>query len=112
MLSARARRPIRVYTKVVGIDVHGNVLGDLRGHVHRGERRVSPSRSIERRDAHEAMHSALGRQQPVRVASRNRRRAALDAGLIAGRDLDNLRRKPAPLRPPQVHAQEHVGPIL
>ena len=38
--------------------------------------------------------------------------AELSAGLRARRDFEDLRGEAAPLRPAQVHAQEHVGPVL
>ena len=38
--------------------------------------------------------------------------AELSPASVPGRDLEDLRGEPAPLRPAQVHAQQHVGPVL
>ena len=84
----------------------------LRPDVHRRERRVTPRRLVERRDANEAVDPRLGQEHPVGVLARHRHRRALEAGLVAGLIVENLTLEPAALGPLEVHAQQHVGPVL
>ena len=73
---------------------------------------MSPGGLIERRDAHQTMHAGFGRQQSVRIFAFDFESHALDARLLGGLIVDNLRFETAPLRPLQIHAQEHLSPIL
>ena len=57
------------------------------------------------------MHAALGAQEAVRPAAVNAHGHALEAGLLALELVDDLGRELVPLRPAQVHAQEHLGPV-
>ncbi len=58
------------------------------------------------------MHAALGREQAVRVRAVHDERRALDPGLVAVQHLVDLDVEVLPLRPPQVHAEQHLGPVL
>ena len=51
-------------------------------------------------------------EQPVGVVAGHRERRALDAGLVARLQVDDLAPEAAALRPAQVHAQQHLGPVL
>jgi hypothetical protein len=73
---------------------------------------VAPGGLIERRDADQAMHAGLRRQQPVGVLSRHRERRALQSSLVARLIVDHLALESAALHPPHVHPQEHLGPVL
>ena len=58
------------------------------------------------------MHAGFGREQAERELSRHGDRRALEPGLVAGLVVDDLALEPAPLDPAQVHAQQHLGPVL
>ena len=58
------------------------------------------------------MHAALAPEQAVRVPTLDRERRGADPGLRARRHFEDLRGEAASLRPSQVHAQQHVGPVL
>ena len=58
------------------------------------------------------MHARLGGHQSVGVVAGERHRHALDTGLLAGLEVDDLALEAATLRPFRVHAQEHLGPVL
>src|SRR5260370_24247006 len=73
---------------------------------------MSPGSLTERRDAHKRMHAGFGRQQSVRIFAFDFESRALDPRLLGGLLVDNLRFETAPLRPLQIHAQEHLSPIL
>ena len=73
---------------------------------------MAPAGRIERRDAHQAVHAALGGEQPVGVLAVDGEGDALDAGLVAFAGFVQLDVEAPALRPAQVHAQEHLGPVL
>ena len=73
---------------------------------------MPPIAGIERRLAHEPVHARLGAQPAVRVLTSELHRGALDARDFAGTRIDDFRREAARGAPPQVHAQEHLRPVL
>ena len=103
---------IGVDAQVLLRNVDLDVLVEFRPDVDRGERGVPARRLIERRDAHEPMHAGLGRHQAERVLAGQRQGHALEAGLFAGLIVEHLALEAAPLRPLQVHPQQHLGPVL
>ena len=103
---------IGVDAEVLVVDLDVDVFGQLRPDVHRGERRVPARRLIERRDAHEPVHAGLRRQQAVGVLAGDRERRALEPGFVARLIVDHLALEAAALGPAQVHAQQHLGPVL
>jgi len=58
------------------------------------------------------VHAGLGAEPPVRVLAAQVDRRALDARHLAGRLLEHVDRVTVLLAPPQVHAQQHLGPVL
>ena len=58
------------------------------------------------------MDPGLGREQPVGVFPCDYERYTFEAGLFAGLVVNDLCFKAALFGPSQVHAQEHLGPIL
>ena len=58
------------------------------------------------------MNAALGGEQAVGVLTPGDEGRRLEAGLVAGGGLLHLDLEAAPLGPAQVHAQEHLGPVL
>ena len=58
------------------------------------------------------MHAGFREQHAVGVVAVDRERRALDPGLVAGLHVDHLALEAAPLGPAQIHAQEHLGPVL
>src|SRR5581483_2070361 len=64
------------------------------------------------RDADEAVDARLGAEVAEGVRALHHERGALDPRAFAGLLLEDLRLVPAPLRPAQVHPQQHLGPVL
>ena len=58
------------------------------------------------------MHAGLGAQPAEGVIAGHEQGRALDARDFPGRSLDHLGREPAPLPPAQVHAKQHLRPVL
>ena len=73
---------------------------------------MPPRGLIERRDADEAMHAGFGRQQPEGVLARDREGRALDPRVFTRLVIDDFALESAALAPAQVHAQEHLRPVL
>ena len=112
MLATGAARPVRVDPEIFLVDLDLDILRQLRPHKHGCERRVAPGRLIKRRDTHEAMHTSFGRHQPIRIVAGQHECGALDARFVAWLIIDDLALETAALRPLQVHAQQHLRPIL
>ena len=111
VLAAGAGRAIGVDPQVLGPDLDLGVALDLGRRVDKRERRLPALLEIERRDAHEPVRAALGLEIPVRVIAFNRQRRAPESGLVPRRGLEELRLEATALRPTEVHADEHLGPI-
>src|SRR5262249_28675439 len=62
--------------------------------------------------ANQAMHPGLSFAIAIGVFSLDEYGDALDPRLLARQDVEDLRVKPLALGPAQVHAQEHLSPIL
>ena len=58
------------------------------------------------------MDTGFGREQAEGVFAAHRERHALESRLLARLIVDQLALEPAPLGPAQVHAQQHLGPVL
>ena len=98
--------------QVLVVDLDLDVLVDLGRHVDRRERGVPPLRRVERGDAHEPVHAHLPLEVAVGVIADHVQRRALEARLFPVLPLDQLG-LPAPLlREAQVHAQQHLRPVL
>ena len=70
------------------------------------------SGGVERGDADQAVHAGLALEMAVGVLPGHLDRGRLDARLLAREQVDHLRLEAGPLRPAQVHAHEHLGPVL
>src|SRR3972149_1980725 len=112
MLAAGAAGPIRVDAQVLLIDLHRHVIGDFGHHLDQGEAGVPALLGVERADPHQAVHSPLALQPPVGPATVDRDRDALEARLFALGLVENLGAVAVSLSPAQVHAQQHLGPVL
>ena len=112
VLPAGAARSKGVDAQVLLVNLDVDVVRQLGPDVDRGERRVPARRLIERRNPHQPVDAGLGREQAVRVVADDRERHALDAGFLARLQVDDFPLEAAALDPPQVHAHEHLGPVL
>ena len=77
-----------------------------------GERGVAARLGVERRDPDQPVDAALGGEQAVGVLAVGDEGRRLDPRLLAGRRLLHLDLEAAALGPAQVHAQQHLGPVL
>ena len=58
------------------------------------------------------MHAGFGRQQAVGVVADDGERRALEPRFVARLIVDHLALEAAALRPAEVHAEEHLRPVL
>ena len=67
---------------------------------------------VERGDAHQPVDPVLGLEVSVGVPSHDLHGCALDAGTLTLKAIDEDRLEALPLTPPQVHAEQHLTPVL
>src|SRR4051812_2670134 len=111
VLAARARRAVGVNAQVLLVYLDLDVLVNLGRDEERGERSLARARA-EGRYANEAVDARLRREKAVRVLAFDPERRALDARLLSRLEVQDLCLEAALLGPLQIHAQEHLGPVL
>ena len=94
------------------VELDLDVAVDQRRDVELGERGVAALLRVEGRDPDEPVDAALGGEQAVGVLALGDEGRRLDPRLLALGRLLHLDLEPAALGPAQVHAQEHLGPVL
>lgn len=112
MLTARAGGAVGIDAQVGRVDLDLDVVVDFRRYEHRGERGVATVAGVERTLAHQAVHADLGAQPAEGVLALDVHGGALDAGDLALGQLDDSGVEAVLVGPAQVHAQQHVGPVL
>src|SRR6266542_1006975 len=110
-LPARTRRTVHVDADVLLLDHHFDVL-DLGDDRDRREGRMAPLRGVEWRDADQPVDADLALEVAVRVLPGDLDGRGFDARLFARQQVDHLRLEAGPLGPSQVHAQQHLRPVL
>ena len=73
---------------------------------------MPPLGRVEGRDAHQPMHAALAGQLPKGVLADDGERGRLDARLFAVLVVVHLGLEALLLGPAQIHAHQHLGPVL
>src|SRR5687767_9168652 len=73
---------------------------------------MTPGAGVVGRDAHQAVHAALGLQPAVGVDALHVQRRRLDPGLLAGGLFDQLDFHAVGVGPARVHPLEDLGPVL
>ncbi len=112
MLAAGAAGAIGVDLEVLFVDLDLDILGQFGKDENRGEGCVALGVGVEGRNAHQAMDAHLGAQKTVSVVALNGKGHPLGTGLLAGLVVGDLGTKPLLLAEPQVHAQQHLRPVL
>ncbi len=112
VLTTRAARPINVDPKIARIDLDVDVVVELGRDENGCERRMTPMSRIERRLAHEPVHTGLGTQPAKRVLADEVDRRTLDPGDLTRRVLQHLRLETLGFSPAQIHSVQHGGPVL
>ena len=66
---------------------------------------------VERGDAHQPVHPALGLQVAVGIFAAHLQRGGFNAHFLAFLNIHDFRFEPVAFAPALVHAQEHIGPV-
>ncbi len=112
MLAAGAAGPEDVDPQVLFVDLDHDFVVEFGIDEHRGKRGVALAAGVERRDAHQSVNAGLRLEIAVGVVARHGEGSALDAGLVSRLEIDHFGLEPLPLHPAQVHAKQHLGPVL
>src|SRR5690606_18967958 len=112
VLATRARRPIGVDPAIALIDLDLDVVIDDRVDPDRGKACMAPRVGIVRRYPHETVHAGLRLEPAVRVLALDLQRRRLDAGLFTRALIDEVDPVASPLTPTDVHAGQHLRPVL
>jgi hypothetical protein len=112
VLAAGTAGPVDIHPQIRRIDLDVDIIIDLRGDEHRGKRGMPAVAGVERRLAHEPVYAGFGAQPAIGMVTAHVHRRALDPGHLAGRHLEQFRIKSHQLGIHQVHAQQHLGPVL
>ncbi len=112
VLAALAAGAVRVDAQVVELQVDVNGLVDLRRNIDRRERGVPSLGLVEGRDAHQPMHAAFAGQHAKGIFAHDGEGGGLDAGPFAVLVVVHLGFESLTLGPAQIHAHQHLGPVL
>ena len=112
VLAAAARRAVGVDAKVLGADFHLNPVVYFRADEDGSERGMAAGGGVERRDAHQAVNADLRPQQPIGLLARHGKGGRLQPGFLARLIFVHGGLAAVRLSPAQVHAQQHLGPVL
>ena len=109
---ALATRAIGIDAQILFVDVYLDVFVNLGENEERREGGVPSFRRIERRDSHEAVDAHLRAQIAVCVWTCDRESGTFEPSLFPFLVVDHLGFETAALRPAQIHAQQHLRPVL
>ena len=112
VLAARAARAEGVNAHFLGLHDDLDSIVDFRNDEYRGERCVAARGLIERRNPNQTMHAAFGGEKSEGVLAFDAHRRGFQSRAFAGRQIHYGRAKSFSLRPAEIHAQQHFGPIL
>ena len=112
VLAALAAGAVGVDAQVFGLDVDDDGVVDLGRDEDRGETGVAALGRVEGRDADEAMDAGFSTEETEGEVAGDREGGGLDSGLVAVLDFVYLNLEVLALAPADVHAHEHLGPVL
>jgi hypothetical protein len=112
VLAALAAGAVGVDAQVFGLDVDDDGVVDLGRDEDAGEAGVAALGGVEGRDADEAMDAGFAGDKTEGEVAGDGEGGGLDAGLVAVLDLVDLDFEVLALAPADVHAHEHLGPVL
>ena len=112
VLATLAAGAVGIDAEVFGLDVDDDGVVDLGRDEDAGEAGVAALGGVEGRDADEAMDAGFAAEQTEGEVAGDGEGGGLDAGLVAVLDFVDLDLEVLALAPADVHAHEHLGPVL
>src|SRR5688500_4994960 len=73
---------------------------------------MSPCRLVKRRDADQTVYAGFSSQQPVGVFAFDSERHTFQSSFLAWLILEHFSLEATLLGPLEIHAQQHLGPVL
>src|SRR5690606_20785291 len=112
VLTSGAAGTIGVHAYIRHVQLDLNIIIHFRGNKHGGEGGVPAVAGVEGGLAYQTVNAGLGAQPAEGILAVDVNGGALDAGNLAGGDFHHLDIESLVLAPAQVHAQQHLGPVL
>src|ERR1035438_8752262 len=112
VLAAGAAGSEHIHAQILRLDVDVDIVFDLGIGKNRRKGGVPARVCIEGRNSHQPVHADFGLQQAVRVFAVDLNRGGFYTGAFAFQPIGNYSLEAVPLSPAQIHAQQHLGPIL
>ena len=112
VLAALAAGAVGVDAEVVGLDVDDDGVVDLGRDEDAGEAGVAALGGVEGGDADEAMDAGFAAEEAEGEVAGDGEGGGFDAGLVAVLNFVDLDFEVLALAPADVHAHEHLGPVL
>ena len=91
MLSAGAAGAVSIHPQIVGIDLHIQILFNIRHHVAGNKRGLALSVGVERRNPHQAVNAAFRLQIAIGVFSIDLERDRFHTGFLAVHIIQDFR---------------------
>ena len=111
VLSACTAGAIGVHSNLVRIHLHVQVFFNIRHDIQRHKGGLSFSLRIKRADTHQTVHPLFRFQITVSVDPVDLKGDGFDPCLFSLQFVQYFKRKMSSLRPPRIHAVEHLGKI-
>src|SRR5690242_16852020 len=112
VLPSVASRAERVDFEVLGAYIDFDAVVHLGNYKHGRERSMATRGLVEWRNADEAVHSGFSGKQPIGILAFHADRDGLEPSALARLRIDHRSMKTLALTPAQIHAQEHLRPVL
>src|ERR1700722_16660264 len=112
VLAALAAGAVGVDAEIFGLDVDDDSVVDLGRDEDAGEAGVATLGGVEGRDANQAMYASFAAKETKGKVAGDGEGGGFDAGLVAVLDFVDLDLEVLSLAPANVHAHEHLGPVL
>src|SRR6185503_15870503 len=112
MLAAGTCCSIGIDTEIFVLNIDLDVFIDFWINKQGSERGVAPGSLIKGRDPHKPVNTSFSSKQPVGILAFNSKSNALQSSFLAWLIFENLGLEFPLFSPLEIHAQQHLSPIL
>ena len=112
MLAARAGGAVNLHLHILGPDINGPVVLDLRHDLHRGKGGLAAGVCVKGRDANQTVDAVLTLQKAIGILALDGDGGGFEASLVPVLIVQGLVLEFMALRPAGIHPIEHGGPVL
>ncbi len=111
MLSAGTAASVGINAKILLVNLHIQILLDIRHNIQGHKRGLALALGVERGDPHQTMHALLRLQVAVSINAVDLESHGLDARLVPVQIVQHFQGKSFSFRPPGVHTVQHAAPV-